>query len=380
MKKNRIFQKIKSALIVLVIALLIAEVFLQFRSKSLSYYVWSPSFSATLKVEEGTMPGITGDSQFTINESGVRGSKRTGNEKLSILAIGGSTTECFYLDNSEAWPYLVQEGLKDTFDEDVWVGNIGRSGLNAFHHVLTLEKGIDHYGNVDAVLFLVGVNDINRDLNRAFDISLDPRSMLDQTFMIQPKDTVEGFFERLELVRLTKNAFKTEKVELPEHIVQDASGSAYNKWRANRLNAIKIIDSIPSLTSQLEEYGENIEKLILLCEKNDTKAIFALQPSMYFENMPQALNQLLWMGGIGDFQGNNRSAYYSSRVMEVLISKYNDVIRAVCIKHNVDFIDLDTALTKDTTTFYDDCHFNEEGSRKVADEIINRLLSTFQKN
>ena len=43
--------------------------------------------------------------------------------------------------------------------------------------------------------------------------------------------------------------------------------------------------------------------------------------------------------------------------------------------YKVDCLDLAAVLPKDTTIFYDDCHFNEHGAEVMAKELTRHLLS-----
>lgn len=48
------------------------------------------------------------------------------------------------------------------------------------------------------------------------------------------------------------------------------------------------------------------------------------------------------------------------------VDRHNGVLRDVCRERGLDCLDRATLLPKDTTVFYDDCHFNEAGARRVA--------------
>ena len=57
------------------------------------------------------------------------------------------------------------------------------------------------------------------------------------------------------------------------------------------------------------------------------------------------------------------------------IESYNDTLLEICSDRQVECINLASRLEKDTTVFYDDCHFNESGARKVSEVLSNSLLS-----
>ena len=67
--------------------------------------------------------------------------------------------------------------------------------------------------------------------------------------------------------------------------------------------------------------------------------------------------------------------YYSVEVLAAGIKKYNDRMIKICKSRGVEYIDLAELLPRNTQTFYDDVHFNENGSRMVADQLLKYLSS-----
>ena len=86
-------------------------------------------------------------------------------------------------------------------------------------------------------------------------------------------------------------------------------------------------------------------------------------------------NNLLWMGGVGNFQEERGHAYYSSKALRQGLQLYNGQLQQFCSdKQYIKFVNLATALHPDTSVFYDDCHFNESGGRKVAAVIAAEMI------
>lgn len=101
------------------------------------------------------------------------------NEALRIFAVGGSTTECFYLSDGLDWPAQMSEKLKtlsnspeaqnqnpdlDKSSQIVnkfWVNNAGLDGHSTFGHSILLNEILADY-NPDYILYLVGANDVGR--------------------------------------------------------------------------------------------------------------------------------------------------------------------------------------------------------------------------
>ena len=96
----------------------------------------------------------------TKNSIGFRGPefpKRGLEDYLSIVAVGGSTTECFYLSDGKDWPSTLQELLKSNFSP-VWLNNAGLDGHSTFGHTVLLRDIIAEL-KPKVVIFLVGAND-----------------------------------------------------------------------------------------------------------------------------------------------------------------------------------------------------------------------------
>ena len=79
-------------------------------------------------------------------------------EHLSIIAVGGSTTECFYLSDGKSWPELLAPLLGKSFGR-VWVNNAGMDGHSTFGHAVLLK---DYLLGLKprAIVFLTGLNDM----------------------------------------------------------------------------------------------------------------------------------------------------------------------------------------------------------------------------
>ena len=76
---------------------------------------------------------------------------------------------------------------------------------------------------------------------------------------------------------------------------------------------------------------------------------------------------------MGEFQREPGHEYYRAEALSRGMARYNAALLEVCAIRGLDCIDLAGALPRDTHTFYDDCHFNEAGSQRVAALLAERL-------
>jgi lysophospholipase L1-like esterase len=366
------------------LALIGAEVFLRY-SYPISYYIWQPNITKLFYPNAENMPGIYGISRFQTNSQGFRADELSIKDDYRILSIGGSTTECLYLDQDEAWPQLTQHTLNHAIGnhKKVWVGNAGMSGRTTRHHLTALRYLDLDALKIDTVVMLIGINDLHKRLGR--DEQYDPyflsrpdagEYLVKNTFLGGTDVKVDDpFFKKTAIWKLYGRMNRAESQEKGERTIQDQAGKNYSKWRMHRQKSSKILSKLPELSSSLDEYERNVNKIIDIAQARGIRIIFMTQPTLWRANMPEELNALLWMGGKGKFQLRPGHAYYSPEALEKSIARYNKVLLDICGLRQVECIDLASSISKDQTSFYDDVHFNENGSRKVSKILSEYLLA-----
>lgn len=364
------------------ISLLLGELVLRFALPK-SYSIWKPHLEKVFKPKQDVMPGISGDSRFLINSRGIRGDEFTPTHTYRILAIGGSTTECLFLDQTETWSHLLQKTLNENASKhNVWVGNAGLSGKSTRNHIAAMQLLPLEEMKIDAIILLIGINDFSERLARNEDY--DPnflskpdgmRKIVDETFTggshPYPGDS---FLKRTALFQLLRKVKGMAPQKSGQNVIQDAAGQVYVTWRKHRRQATEIRDELPDLSSGLDEYTRNINKMIEIAREKSIRLIFMTQPTMWKRGLPKELEALLWFGGIGNFQEESGKVYYSWEALENGMKKYNAALLKICQEKHVECIDLAPLLEKDTTVFYDDVHFNESGARKVSKALSNHIL------
>src|SRR2546426_6636770 len=149
---SRSVSNLTLATLSVIVALTAAELVLR-RVPSRGYFAPPPGTDWTLTPAPDMIHGVEGVSPFRINRFGVRG-RAFGDDRTEyrILAVGGSTTQCSVLDDTEVWTHLLEEGLGRTVDgRQVWVGNVGRDGASARDQVLHIKYLLRQYPRIDIV-------------------------------------------------------------------------------------------------------------------------------------------------------------------------------------------------------------------------------------
>ncbi len=375
MIRRSIFRRLLVAAAAVVGALVLAEVVVcAAERRNDGFFVWPPGLERTFRPSPGVMPGVSGESRFRINALGLRGDEPPAGASPRVLCVGGSTTECLYLDQTEAWPQLVQAELGGA----AWVANAGVSGRLTRDHVVQLEHLLPQLGGVDRVVLLVGVNDLMLALGQGDDYEPDflaregaRRELLPRAFQVLPARLTDRPFPRSTC--LWRFFVPRLKAALRPEQVQDEAGAVYSTWRAHRAAAPRLLDELPDLAPALAEYRRNLALLIEGCRAAGARPLLLTQPCLWSADATPEELALFWMGGVGEYQKAPGAAYYSAGALARGMELYNAALIEVASAAGVDCLDLAALLARDTSVFYDDVHFNENGARLVAEHVAAAL-------
>ena len=355
------------------------------------HYVLAPHQTIILTPLPEYVPGVTEQAAYRTSSLGIRGAELDDRANYRILAIGGSTTQNGYLDQEVTWPILTgallnrqQDGIR------TWSGDVGRSGHTSRSHLLQLQKLLPELPRIDAVVMLVGVNDLTVALRQGFDYK-PPRPLSDpEAYREQMREAFvqvpgrlhnrltdyqsEGIalWKRTALVQLARQV-RHRLVETRGGTRQDRFGEIFVQWRSHRAGAHEIFDTLPDLTAPLATYRFHLSQIAEASKDMGVRIVFLTQPVLWRADLSPNEEALLWLGGTGNFQEEPGHAYFSARALWEAMNAYNQALLQVCEDHSVECFDLASALPADTSNFYDDVHFTEKGSRTVASLLADYL-------
>jgi lysophospholipase L1-like esterase len=371
----------------------LAEVALRlFLPESSGYYVFAPNSLTVTTPLPDVMPGVDGTAEFRTNAHGIRGEELgPDGSEYRILTLGGSTAQNVYLDQSEAWPLMVGRLLGPTADRRrTWAGSVGRSGATARTNVVQFRHLVPSLPRMDAVVMLLGVNDLGAALRQGWAYAAAPSlgdsavewAHVRQGFVRVPGRLQDQFpeyaeadvptYKRLalwQMARLSRDAW----VMRTGGLRQDRFGETLTAWRSHRRGSALIHDSLPPLDAPLAEYRGSLESLADMAEAYEVRLVLMTQPVLWRADLSEAERALLWMGGTGDFQNDPTQAYFAPGPLAEGMRAYNEVLLAVCRERVVECVDLAVAVPADTTMFYDDVHPTEAGSRAFAETLAAYL-------
>lgn len=369
---NAMLHRVFLVVISCVFAVAISEVMLRcFYPIEPKYQVWEPNLHHTFLPDSTIFYGISGPAEFTINKDGLRG-EVFNKRKINYITLGGSTTECLYLDDTETWQHHLST------QTGYGIASMGKSGCTLYENYLHLKYAISQFSKLKGIVVMAGLNDMYKRLahgtlhDQQFPLSTSVEdSVVKQIFW---SDVIheEVWWRRSAIFRLVRKVYHQNK-QVPWTSVQDDTGENYRGWRAKRQNAL-LSDSLPDFGSALKEFSILLDSCYQQCKQQNLQLILVTQATLYKDSMPDFETRLLWMGGKGNFMNEQVDAYYSPKALLKAAEAYNDVLRNFSMRYEeVKLIDLAAQLPKDTSVFYDDCHFNESGARKVSAILSNGL-------
>jgi lysophospholipase L1-like esterase len=323
------------------------------------------------------LPGTLSPSRFTINEFGFRSPRlqsisKASNE-LRIFCLGGSTTECLYLDDEHAWPEQLLNRLEPAraTPQTMDVINCGVSGYTTREHIATLAQRIVPL-RPDIVLILAGTNDLRMQLiTEDYDILRRDSRSRHTLRSPEPGDSRElakvALSDVSQLVRRfvwLKRSWQT--TDHRGNPIQDLEGRWYHE---ERVRGSKLpYGHLPSDVSTTE-FEQNLRTLVGICRSQNATPVLITQPSLMRANMSE---RELWLCADCIYQ-NERIRPEEYRA---LLDRFNDAVLRVADESDSVVIDLAREISGRGEWFYDSCHFNVAGSHRVADVIHQGLMAS----
>jgi lysophospholipase L1-like esterase len=356
-----------------ILALCFVELGLRLAGRDPSPAIWRPGMRLVFRPNLNEFPGVSPVSHFRANEFGLRGpSLHPGRRDYRIIAVGGSTALCLMLDDAKTWPQQLMDIMNDRQSKmPVWVSNAGVNGHTAVHHLMML-RSLPVLQEAGLVVFLVGINDFQFTLSHegaATQTLLDQGANQFRDEMLAGTYTPYPLYRKLRVYRLLRRA---SDVAI-ERMNDSDEKETLNERELRRLRSSKPSVAIPDLTIGLAEYRHRLEDIANECHRLGVRCLFITQPSIWRADLPPQAQSLLLFGWVGPpFQP---SGHVSLSDLERGLTSYNQVTMQVWQNSHVECLDLASALPKDTSVFYDDVHFTEQGARLAAEAVATYVLS-----
>jgi lysophospholipase L1-like esterase len=278
---------------------------------------------------------------------------------LTIVTVGGSTTECFDLAEDKTWPHDLGVNLQRRF-KDLWLNNAGLSGNSTFGHYILMQDYLVKL-KPKVVIFLVGINDLGIRGERDFDQRIHGvnfRSL--ERFLASAAVHSELATAALNLYRyyfpksvMINNQNDPQEIDLKKLRHFQVSGEA----RAAMLKDHR--------DHYVRPYQVRLERLLAICREHKITPVLLTQPVLYGEGVDAATGVDLGHR----FVAQDMDGVTAWQVLEL----YNGVTREVGREQGVLVIDLAREMPKNSDYYYDLMHFTNAGAARVADLIDAQL-------
>ncbi|HYH14383.1 MAG TPA: SGNH/GDSL hydrolase family protein [Flavisolibacter sp.] len=295
----------------------------------------------------------------TRNSIGFRGPEKPEDfeEHLSIITVGGSTTECHFLSDGKTWPDKLRENLNKRFKK-LWLNNAGFDGHSTFGHQVLLNDYLIQI-KPKVILFFVGINDVEND-QPSFHDKLNIKGAY--------PDFKHFIFTNSEVLSLGLNlvrGWRAQKFNNTTH-----SQINLKNYTVLELPEPEAKSRLASQTMYLRRFEKRLTELIDTCIRYNILPVFMTQPNLTGLGKDSVTGADLEKIDVGD-QLNGKLAWQ-------MLEMYNAVTKNICSKRNVPVIDLAHLMPKSSRYYYDVYHYTNEGAEKVASIIspaLTRILS-----
>ncbi|MDZ4803271.1 MAG: SGNH/GDSL hydrolase family protein [Candidatus Eisenbacteria bacterium] len=319
---------------------------------------FAPDYTMTTLPEPG-LPGVSGSKRFTVNNFGYRGPTLTVPKpkgELRIFLVGGSSTECLYLDDSESLDAVLQRELQTDSDCTVRVHNAGKSGDASDDHVSMLVHRIVHL-EPDLIIVFAGLNDLGRAIYNHDYLHLDAVSQPNRP---SPLLLLASEFQVFRRMYYTFKRVAPSEKEILEGVTQTTN---YRKKVAVR-QSYPITDGPPRVDH--DPYEANLRTLAGAARANGARVVFLTQQTTWNSTVDPKAEDWHWLTLLNGVR-------YREDELDRALEGYNDVMRRVATQLDVPLLDLSASLVKSLDFFYDDVHFNVRGAQQTAQSLAQML-------
>lgn len=308
---------------------------------------------------------VVQDYPFRIDQNGfILPHNNYDNPDHKIVFIGGSTTECMYVTENNRFPYLTGQIIEEKTNQQINSYNAGVSGNSSIHSLdILLNKIIPK--KPDIVVIMHAMNDY---AILAYDHSYwpvgTPRSELitiNDYFPKMPKETFLWHFKSLFRI-IYPNIYQRIHL-LKENIIHPQDQQQTKPWDewAGRRHMIKERD----FDSMQREFNWALQMLVTACKTYDIIPVLMTQANRLKENPDEVILKSM---------EPMLSAGITYETFKEEYDRFNEIVREIAKTNEIPLIDLAKLIPQENKYLYDTFHYNDNGSKFVANIIAEELI------
>ncbi|PYP11946.1 MAG: hypothetical protein DMD59_01370 [Gemmatimonadetes bacterium] len=351
--------------------------------RRMRYAVWPPGLRLEVRQDPAVFPEMEPRVRFEVNADGERGGEVCRNEAglYRILVAGGSSVECFALDQATSWPGALERLLNapdmcGAFSSGagrirrVHVGNIGHSGVGAADLDLILERVLPQYGRLDAIVIMVAASTVYHWLEDgappASPPSVVPESMLFACHPGQPFGWTPREWALVEAAR------RLRRLWLHPVEVKERAGAWLVAGRKMRRDAKQIRSTVPDPSTVLAHFEHHFRRLLHRALDHADRVLVVRQPWFEKDYTPDEAARF-WHGGVGRPWKEQVSEYFSLELINRLLGLVDGRVADVANELGVPHLNVRNLLSEGLRHYYDHDHFTPEGAAVVAHAVASAL-------
>ena len=286
------------------------------------------------------------------NDGFIEPSKKYANPDMSIVFLGGSTTECRYVDEEHRFPYLVGVLLEQQTGIKINSYNAARSGNHSLNSLDILLNKVFPI-KPDIVVMLENINDLTILL---YESSYWNRNSSRSVIFDINKEIDANFFKMIRDRYIPNLAMAMHKFDNSLRLLWKP-----NKKRSDEFAKIRGKHLIVDKSAMIDQFEMNLQSFIYLCKARNIIPVIMTMPSRFKEKPDQIILDAF----------NNPPLNYSQ--FKQIFDLFNKSILKKAQENNIMVIDLAKEIPQENEFMYDIVHYTDKGARKIADIISDRL-------
>lgn len=281
---------------------------------------------------------------YTRDRYGLRGTAFNQPQKITLLTVGGSTTDQRYIDDICTWQILLEQALRKD-GCTISTGNAGMDGHSTFAHLASFDSWFANIPGLKPkwVLYYIGINDFYIDAEHERD-RIASHSWISRSALYQLARKIK---HSLDAHRLGATHQKIDFNQLPFYSEGLLDTAAYRALAGTRIKA----------------YTQRLEHLIAKTRAWGAEPIFVTQPTYFYRfkngDQPEGISSHKLKYGTAI---NGVDYYYIKRLMDKACCE-------VATGLNVPCIDIGADKHWNESDFYDYVHLTFSGTHKLAAEL-----------
>jgi lysophospholipase L1-like esterase len=287
--------------------------------------------------------------EVRLNELGMRGpslAQPLPPGGLSLVFLGGSTTENYAYAEGDTFPVQVGAALATALARPVRVLNAGMSAGTSSTSLARLQHQVLDL-RPDVVVVMDGINDLLDGFHSSYRRDgrhLERPPVLGET----PRSYLYDWLRRTWLPRQPHRPRPDQEVRVTDYA------------------------DFPSR----QVFARNLRSMAAIAEAHGVDALFLSMGTMYRDPPEPGDRERFVMAAA---LGSHATAYPDAASLAAGMRAFNDVVLALPESPHVRVFDLASRLPRSWDVFYDDCHFTKPGNRLVAATLVPPLESILRR-